>query len=358
MTVLRFLFVSTPVGPLGSGRGGGVELTLPNLAKALQLRGHRVTVLAPAGSVLPDLPLETVPGAWQTTAQSHGRATPAQIPADSVLARLWERVRQVQDQYDLILNFAYDWLPFYLTPFLTTPVAHLVSMGSLSAVMDQAIEAVLDRVPGSIAIHSQAQAETFPFGDRCIRLGNALDLATYEFNPNPEPALAWVGRIAPEKGLEDAIAAAQKANLPLRIWGALTEPDYWQDLQKRFGNSTAVYQGFVSTQELQQGLGRCQGLLMTPKWVEAFGNVAIEALACGVPVIAYARGGPLEIVEQGESGWLVEPDRVEALVAAIADLPKIDRARCRARSEAKFSLEAMGHRLEAWLLPLLSRDGG
>ncbi|WP_338430821.1 glycosyltransferase family 4 protein [Synechococcus elongatus] len=352
MTARRFLFVSTPVGPLGSGRGGGVELTLPNLAKALIQQGHQVTVLAPAGSVLPDLPLETVPGTWQSTAQSHGRATPAEIPAESVLAQMWEWVRQQQAQFDLILNFAYDWLPFYLTPFLTTPVAHLVSMGSLSEVMDQAIATTLDRVPGSIAVHSQAQAATFPFGDRCLCIGNALDLSTYNFNPEPEPVLGWVGRLAPEKGLEDAIQAAQQAGLPLRVWGALTEPDYWQTLQQRFGDRAVSYQGFVSTAELQQGLGRCQGLLMTPKWVEAFGNVAIEALACGVPVIAYARGGPLEIIEQGKSGWLVEPDRIEALVDAIGQLSAIDRQRCRERAEAEFSLVAMGRRLEAWLLPL------
>ena len=88
---------------------------------------------------------------------------------------------------------------------------------------------------------------------------------------------------------------------------------------------------------------------MTPKWVEAFGNVAIEALACGVPVVAYGRGGPLEIIEDGVTGYLVKPDSVDGLVAAIAQLPRIDRATCRAQAEAKYSLAAMGERTEAWL---------
>ncbi|HBY77839.1 MAG TPA: UDP-glucose--tetrahydrobiopterin glucosyltransferase, partial [Cyanobacteria bacterium UBA11148] len=48
---------------------------------------------------------------------------------------------------------------------------------------------------------------------------------------------------------------------------------------------------------LQKCLRECRGLVMTPRWVEAFGNVAIEALACGVPVIAYRRGGLVEIIE-------------------------------------------------------------
>jgi UDP-glucose:tetrahydrobiopterin glucosyltransferase len=82
--------------------------------------------------------------------------------------------------------------------------------------------------------------------------------------------------------------------------------------------------------------------------VEAFGNVAIEALACGVPVIAYRRGGPAEIVRDGETGFLVEPDRVTGLVEAIERLDKIDRYTCRQQAEEEYSLSAMGDRVEAW----------
>ena len=57
---------------------------------------------------------------------------------------------------------------------------------------------------------------------------------------------------------------------------------------------------------------------MTPRWVEAFGNVAIESFACGVPVIAYRRGGPAEIITDGKTGFLVAPDSVDGLVRAIA----------------------------------------
>ena len=93
---------------------------------------------------------------------------------------------------------------------------------------------------------------------------------------------------------------------------------------------------------------------MTPRWVEAFGNVAIEALACGVPVIAYCRGGPAEIVRDGKTGWLVEPDSVNGLTAAIANLDAIDRRTCRQQAEAEYSLEAMGDRVVAWLQDILT----
>ena len=184
-------------------------------------------------------------------------------------------------------------------------------------------------------------------------MGNGFDLSQYEFCAQPANELAWVGRIAPEKGLEDAIAACQTANLPLKIMGILQDADYWQHLQQIYPNAPITYEGFLPTAQLQQILGRSRGLLMTPRWVEAFGNVAIEALACGVPVIAYRRGGPAEIIHDGETGWLVEPDSVSGLVEAIARLDKIDRATCRQQAESEYSLAAMGDRVEAWLKDIL-----
>jgi UDP-glucose:tetrahydrobiopterin glucosyltransferase len=88
--------------------------------------------------------------------------------------------------------------------------------------------------------------------------------------------------------------------------------------------------------------------------VEAFGNVLIEALACGVPVISYRRGGPAEIVRDGETGWLVEPDSVEGLIAAIRKLDKIERRRCRQQAEQDYSLAALGERTEAWLAAVVA----
>ncbi|MDX2230506.1 MAG: glycosyltransferase family 4 protein [Leptolyngbyaceae cyanobacterium bins.349] len=350
---LKLLFLSTSVGPLGSGLGGGVELTLKNMARSLAQCGHHITVVAPAGSMLDDFSVIEILGDLQMTAQSEGRDAWITMPGNSVLAQMWDYARQVQDQYDLILNFAYDWLPFYLTPFFVHPVAHLVSMGSLTDAMDQVIGQVIQQFPHAIAVHSRAQAETFAFGDQCHILGNGFDLSQYTFCPTADNVLGWVGRLAPEKGLEDAVVVAEKTGIPLKIWGVMQDVAYWQDICDQYPNAPVSYEGFLPTAELQQELGKCRALLMTPRWVEAFGNVAIEALACGVPVIAYDRGGPSEIVQPGQTGWLVSPDDVNGLVEAIAKLDQIDRAVCRQYVEAKYSLEAMGDRLEAWFSSIL-----
>jgi UDP-glucose:tetrahydrobiopterin glucosyltransferase len=358
---LRLLFLSTPVGALGSGLGGGVELTLRNIALEMMRRGHIVRVLAPKGSAMTALSVTEIAGNLQITAQTQGREALVTLPADSVLGNMWAAAQvmdrrvdgEVDGEYDLLVNFAYDWLPFYLTPFFQTPIAHLVSMGSLTLAMDQVIEQTLERFPATIGVHSRAQAATFPFADRCRCLGNGLDLSQYVFQAAPKDYLGWVGRIAPEKGIEDAIAACQAAGVSLKIWGAMPDVDYWQRIRQAYPNAELSYEGFLETEALQQGLGLCRGLLMTPKWVEAFGNVAIEALACGVPVIAYHRGGPGEIVRDGVTGWLVEPDNVAELVGAIARLDQIDRAACRQRAEAEYSMVAMGDRVEAWFRDIL-----
>lgn len=335
--------------------GGGVELTLKNIAQGLTQQGHEVTVVAPRGSQDDTLAIVEIDGTLQGSAQHQGREALNCLPDDSVLENMWDYARQVQHTYHLIVNFAYDWLPFYISSWFERPVAHLISMGSLSDGMDAVIQKTGDRFPGTLAVHSHAQAETFAFGDRCWVLGNGLDLALYDFRSTGDEALAWVGRIAPEKGIEDAIAAVQELNQPLRIFGTIPDPDYWHHIQSRFPTALISYEGFLPTQTLQQALGACRGLLMTPKWIEAFGNVAIEALACGVPVVAYRRGGPAEIVQHGKTGWLVAPDDVERLVEAIARLDAIQRWDCRRYAEEMYSLEAMGDRVIAWLTDIWKR---
>jgi UDP-glucose:tetrahydrobiopterin glucosyltransferase len=351
---LRLLFVSTPVGPLGTGLGGGVELTLYNIAQEMIRRGHKLEIIAPSGSTWNSLPIVQIPGNLQIIAQSQERTDPITMPENSVLANMWDYARQVQGEYDLIVNFAYDWLPLYLTPFFQRPIAHLISMGSLSNALDQIIKQVAKRFPGTIGFHSLAQAATFTLDDQFFCLSNGIDVSLYEFCAQPKQQLAWIGRISPEKGLEDAVSVAQITNIPLKIMGKLQDKSYWEQICQNYPNAPFEYLGFLSTSQMQQVVRECRALLMTHHWVEAFGNVAIEALACGVPVISYRRGGPAEIVKDGKTGFLVEPDSVPGLVDAISRLDEINRQTCRASAESEFSLEALGDRFEQWFMQILN----
>ena len=351
--MLKILFLSTSVGSLGSGQGGGVELTIQNLAQEFRRRGHQLEVVAPEGSWLKNIPVTTIAGNLQIPVQTQSREVPISLPDNSVLANMWDYARRVQHQYDLLVNFAFDWLPFYLTPFFETTIAHFISMGSMTVASDHIMQQIIQQYPGTFGVYTQSQADTFPFADDCEILSSAIDLSLYQFNDAPEASLAWLGRIAPEKALEDAVAAVNITRTPLKIFGKIQDRDYWEQICLDFPDAPIDYQGFLSTEKLQQELGKCRALLMTPRWIEAFGNVAIEALACGVPIIAYRRGGPSEIVKDGQTGWLVEPDSIEGLVTAINKIDLINRQDCREQAETEYSLKVWGDKFEEWFEAIL-----
>lgn len=352
MAPKRIVICSTPVGPLGSGVGGGVELTLHSLVLGLTARGHHVEVVAPAGSLHVGATVHQIPGNPQVSSQTVGRDAPIEMPDTPLLGAMWEWVRTHQHEADVVVNLAYDWLPFYLTPFLDVPVAHLVSMGSLNDAMDDAIARLLDVRPGAAAVHSRAQADTFPLlADRLRVVGNGIAVERYDVHLRAdEPRyLGFIGRISPEKGIDDVFAVSARTGLPVKAWGLMQDRACWEAAARRHPGAQVSYEGFLATDDLQAAIGGCTALVMTPKWVEAFGNVAIEAMACGVPVVAYRRGGPAEIVVDGENGLLVEPDDVDALVEAIGRVDTIDRLMCRQRVDERYSTAALAERIDAWL---------
>lgn len=355
MQRMRVLVVSTPIGMLGSGGGGGVEHTATMIVAGLSARGHALTVLSGQGSVLPpscagaSLWLET--GVNQPSWQQLPRDTPASIPADALLTRIWQRALERQADFDRILNLGYDHLPFWLTRFVTTPLCHLVSMGSVATVMDEVIEAVAAWGPDRLAFHTAAQAADFRLGAPPVLVGNGFDLSRYHpvAPDRVEAALGWAGRISPEKGLEDAARVAASLGLPLRVWGLRQDEAYAAAVERSVPTGTIEWRGFLPTDRLQAELGCCRVFLNTPRWNEAFGNVVVEAMACGVPVATYARGGPGELVREGVNGALATPDDLDSLEAAVRRAAGLDRGACRAWAEQHHSPEVFSARMEAWL---------
>jgi UDP-glucose:tetrahydrobiopterin glucosyltransferase len=268
-----------------------------------------------------------------------------------VLAAMWDCVADIQRDFDVIVNLAYDWLPLYLTRLFDVPVVHLVSMGSLNDAMDDVINDVATRHPGRLAAHSRAQAATFIDASAFEIVGNGIVPERYNFRPvADQPAyLGFVGRISPEKGLEDVASLAERTGMPVRVWGMMQDPAYWQSVVERHPKASLDYRGFLPTDDLQADVGGCTAVVMTPKWVEAFGNVAIEAMATGVPVIAYNRGGPAEIVVDGENGLLIPADDIDALVEAAGRVGQIDRRACRRSVDERHSTTAFSLRIERWL---------
>ena len=297
---MRIVLISTPIGFLGSGKGGGVELTLNSLVSGLISLGHSVEVVAPKNSRLHEsnfkAKLHFVEGEDQISWQHQNYNSPVSMPDNSLLAGMLEKGIHIAKNADVLLNMSYDWLPIWMTLNVEFPIAHIISMGSESSVISNLISKVYNKYPHNFAFHSKIQADDYPFINKPIVIGNGFKLDNYTFQDTAKGPLAWVGRIAPEKGLEDAVYVANELGEKLKVWGVKEDENYASKIEKSFPQGAVDWMGFLSTNELQKELGKCRALLNTPKWNEAYGNVVVEALACGVPVIAYKRGGPLSLI--------------------------------------------------------------
>jgi hypothetical protein len=165
----------------------------------------------------------------------------------------------------------------------------------------------------------------------------------YPFSREPKgDYLAFIGRLCPEKGPDDAIAIARQSGMQLRIAGNVKQEDrsYFEKcIAPHLDGSSVVYIGEVNDKEKAQLLADARALLFPIHWPEPFGLVLIEAMACGTPIIAYRDGSVSEVVEPGITGFVVETAKQAA--SAVDLLPTIDRAKVRRRFEERFSLERM-----------------
>ena len=182
-----------------------------------------------------------------------------------------EKGLDIAKHADVLLNMAYDWLPIWMTLNLEIPIAHIISMSSESSVISNLISKVYAKYPNNFAFHSKMQANDYPFIKKPIIIGNGFNLDNYIFQDSVKGPLAWVGRVAPEKGLEDAVYVANELGEKLKVWGLIEDEMYASKIEKSFPQGAIDWMGFLSTDELQKELGKCRGLLNTPKWNEAYG---------------------------------------------------------------------------------------
>jgi glycosyltransferase involved in cell wall biosynthesis len=154
--------------------------------------------------------------------------------------------------------------------------------------------------------------------------------------------LAFLGRISPEKGLDEAIRIARRVGVPLKIAAKVDRVDqkYFDTVIKsQLDHELIEYIGEIGYAEKNEFLGNATALLFPIAWPEPFGLVMMEAMACGTPVIAYARGSVPEVIEDGLNGFIVRD--VDGAASAIERLGRLDRLRCRQRFEERFTAKRM-----------------
>lgn len=189
---------------------------------------------------------------------------------------------------------------------------------------------------------------------------HGIDISPIPFLKKPDEYLACIGRMVPEKGFEFAIDSAKKTKKILKIATSSMEEikhlSYFQNAVNPKVDASISFVGHLSKSERFDFLSKALALLFPIQWEEPFGMVMVESMACGTPVVAYNRGSVSEILRDGITGFIIDPDNedrpgkgtwiikkqgIEGLVEAIQRIGEIDRANCRKHVEENFSVSKM-----------------
>jgi glycosyltransferase involved in cell wall biosynthesis len=169
---------------------------------------------------------------------------------------------------------------------------------------------------------------------------NGIDLSLYPFHATAGDDLIFLGRIHPDKGVHLAIEVARQSGRRLIIAGIIQDRVYFEEQVKPHVNDKNIcFVGPLDVAGKNELFARACALLHLNTIPERFGLVLAEANAAGVPVIAMDLGSCREVIEDGQTGFLV--DNVSDAVCALERMSKIDRTRCRQRVQRCFSIETM-----------------
>jgi glycosyltransferase involved in cell wall biosynthesis len=342
--VLVLADCAVPVPPVGYG---GTERILGYLVDGLVARGHEVTLVAGAGSKNPGR-LITFDDARDKTKLHRGIAK----------FRFWRTLGGLLDDVDVVHSaMRLD----YARPALRHRVPKAIHFEN--PILSEQIDYIRKRESGKVIIvpagHNMMKGVEDEGAWRPIH--NAIPVDRYRFvqSPDQPPYLAFLGRLTRAKGVDSAIEAARRVGMQLKIAGNIPhlaeEQEFFEtSIRPRIDDVSVVYLGEVDDDQKQRLLGGSTALLNPIVWDEPFGIVAIEALACGVPVISFARGELPNIVRDGITGFLC--DDLDGMVAAIAKAGAIDRGTCRSDAEHRFDVPVMVDRFEETYRWLLSDD--
>jgi len=335
LTILSVGFALAPVGP---DAVGGAEQVLSALDAALVTRGHRSIVVACAGSHAAGELVEAAPAPIGPI--DDGKRDRSQSAMRHAVAEIVRR-----EPVDVVHMHGLDFaacLPPPGVPTLATlhlPPAWYPPEALAPAHADTWLNCV-----------SAAQHAACPSGARLLPpIANGVAIERFASARHARRAFAlMLARICPEKGVHLALDAARVADLPLLIGGAVfpypAHQAYFEqevcprlDERRRFLGPL----GFARKRRL---LAAARCLLVPSLAPETSSLVAMEALACGTPAIAFPAGALAEIVEHGRTGFLVS-DTTE-MAEAMRLAPTIDPAACRAAARSRFSESTM---VEAYL---------
>lgn len=295
------------------------------LTEGLVASGHEVTLFATADSIT-----TATLHATSTTGWSEDDAIDAKVAECLHIAAVFERA----DDFDIIHN-GFDFLPLTYSKLVETPVITTIHGFSSPDIIP-----VYERYDPSTHYVAISDADRHPRLHYAATIHHGIDTAAFAIDPVPGDHLVYFGRIHPDKGTGNAIEVARRAGRRLDIAGIVQDEDYFREQVEPHLDGTHVrYLGAITAAQRPAVLAGAHALLHLIDFDEPFGYSVVEAMACGTPVVANARGSMTELIDDGTTGYLVtDPDQAVAAVERIADL---DRAAIRDIAVARFDVTTM-----------------
>ncbi|MBZ9761206.1 glycosyltransferase [Mesorhizobium sp. CA8] len=328
--MLTVLNVAYPLAPVGLDAVGGAEQVLSALDRALVRQGHRSIVVACHGSSAAGTLVETPAETGPLDEAAKDRAQQAHRAAIAAARARWP--------IDVVHLHGIDFGAYLPDDGPTLVTLHLPLAWYLPEVLRPARE--------DLWLHavSEAQQKTAPAGSKLIApIPNGVDVDAL-YGPRRRRDFALVlSRVCPEKGIHLAIEAARRASVPLAIGGQIypyeTHVQYFADEVAPRLDRRRRFLGPLGFSAKRRLLNAARCLVVPSLAAETSSLVAMEALACGTPVVAFPNGALPDVVEHGKTGFLVND--IDEMAKAILASANLDSETCRAEARRRFSLDRM-----------------
>jgi glycosyltransferase involved in cell wall biosynthesis len=354
---MRIAVAASLLKPISAESTGGTEAFAHILSEGLLAKGEDVTLFATSDSKT-NAKLESIIGSENTTGVYEG----------SVEIRLAYQTLQIADilkkssEFDIIHNNYFHFFQltsmsgFSQCPIVTSMHNHYWQFPNLKSILSKTV-----RKDKDVVVFASKAAQRYAgdlFNNEIIYHG--IDVNAFEYSPESQDYFLYLGRIVESKGIGDAVKAAKQGGFNLKISGGSAvipkEIEFVKEnIEPLF--SEKIQNLGVTTESERNELYRGAKALIFPTHIEEqFGLVAAEAMASGTPVIAYNLGALSEVVEDGVSGFIIDPDDserpgkgswiikkqgVEGILEAVGRINEINREACRKRVEEHFTVEKM-----------------
>jgi Glycosyl transferases group 1/Glycosyltransferase Family 4 len=327
---LTVLNVAYPLAPVGPHEVGGAEQILSRLDRALTTAGHNSIVIASSESTVygRHVPIPRTPARCDHNAIMRARQS------------CRDALQQVLSTHDIDVvhmhgvDFA-EYLPPLSVPVLAT--LHLpIQWYSPRALWPARPATWLNCV-------SKTQHEACP-PSSCLLdpIGNGVAIDDRPFAEKGRYALV-LGRICPEKGVHIALNAASRARIPVVIAGKIfpypAHLEYFEHAVRPRLDAMQRYIGAIGGEKKHRILAAARCLIIASLVPETSSLVAMEALAAGTPVVAFANGALPEVIDHGKTGLLVSDE--DEMAAAIESVDRLSPQACRAAARDRFDVRPM-----------------